>query len=124
MDKTEIDEIVLIGGSTRILAIQQLLEEFFAGKQLSKRINPDEAGIDYTSLQLSFVVAYGAAIQAANLSLSINEKSGTKLAGLTLMDVTALSLGIELVGGKMSVLIPRNTTVPYLHTKYVIFCIP
>ncbi len=62
-------------------------------------------------------VAYGAAIQAANLSLPVQEKAGTKLEGLTLMDVTALSLGIELVGGKMSVLIPRNTTVPYSHTK-------
>ena len=62
-------------------------------------------------------MAYGAAIQAANLSLTLKEKMGTQLAGLTLMDVTPLSLGIELAGGKMSVIIPRNTTVPYTHTK-------
>jgi len=74
-------------------------------KKLNKRINPDEA------------VAYGAAIQAANLSMQLNEKVGTKLEGLTLMDVTSLSLGIELVGGKMSVIIPKNTTIPYSHTK-------
>jgi L1 cell adhesion molecule like protein len=119
---------VLIGGSTRVPRIQALLSEFFHGKQLCKRINPDEA------------VAYGAAVLGANLSLSITEKIGSKLAGeeehtqvfihhlfffplphlfagLTLMDVTALSLGIELVGGKMSVIIPRNTCIPYSHTR-------
>lgn len=84
--KSEISEIVLIGGSTRIPAIQLLLENFFDGKTLSKRINPDEA------------VAYGAAIQAANLSLSFEQKKGTKLEGIVLMDVTPLSLGIELFG--------------------------
>eukprot|EP00027_Filamoeba_sp_ATCC50430_P006153 CAMPEP_0168561664 /NCGR_PEP_ID=MMETSP0413-20121227/11715_1 /TAXON_ID=136452 /ORGANISM="Filamoeba nolandi, Strain NC-AS-23-1" /LENGTH=619 /DNA_ID=CAMNT_0008593049 /DNA_START=598 /DNA_END=2457 /DNA_ORIENTATION=- len=105
LDKKQIDEIVLIGGSTRIVAIQKILEQFFEGKQLCKRINPDEA------------VAYGAAIQAANLSLTPEQKSQTRLQGITLMDVTPLSLGIELVGGKMSVIIPRNTTIPYSHTK-------
>lgn len=91
-------------------------------QQLCKRINPDEAGfisISFLNLETFFfqLVAYGATIQAANLSLTIEEKSGTKLSGLTLMDVTPLSLGIELASGKMSVIIPRNTTVPYSHTK-------
>ena len=95
----------MIGGSTRIPRVQAILQEFFNGKSLCKRINPDEA------------VAYGAAVLAANLSLNVQEKSGSKLAGLTLMDVTALSLGIELVGGKMSVIIPRNTCIPYSHTR-------
>ena len=100
----DIDEVILIGGSTRIVRIQQLLEGYFPTKLLSKRINPDEA------------VAMGAAIQGANLSLSYEQKS-PKLAGITLMDVTPMSLGIELVGGKMSILIQRNTTIPYSHTR-------
>lgn len=102
--KDDIDEIVLIGGSTRIARIQQLLEEYFPCKHLSKRINPDEA------------VAMGAAIQGANLSLTFDRKD-PKLVGITLMDVTPMSLGIELVGGKMSVIIKRNTTIPYSHTR-------
>ena len=102
--KEDIDEIVLIGGSTRIVHIQELLEAHFPGKQLSKKINPDEA------------VAMGAAIQGANLSLTYDQKD-PKLSKITLMDVTPMSLGIELVGGKMSVLIPRNTTIPYSHTR-------
>ena len=101
----EMDEVILIGGSTRIVEVQTMLEAYFGGKALNKRINPDEA------------VAFGAAIQAANLSLSTEEKAGTKLSGLTLLDVTPLSLGIELHNGKMSVIIPRNTSIPYRHTK-------
>ena len=102
--RDQVDEIILIGGSTRIVRIQQLLEEYFPNKQLSKRINPDEA------------VAMGAAIQSANLSLTFDKKH-PKLAGITLMDVIPMSLGIELVGGRMSVLVPRNTTIPYAHTR-------
>ncbi len=101
---SDIDEVVLIGGSTRIVRIQQLLEECFPGKRLSKRINPDEA------------VAVGAAIQGANLSLTFDQKP-PKLAGVTLMDVSSMSLGIELASGKMSVIIKRNTTIPYSHTR-------
>ena len=104
ISREDVDEIVLIGGSTRIPRIQQLLEQSFPGKQLSKKINPDEA------------VAMGAAIQGANLSLTYDQKH-PKLADITLMDITPISLGIELVGGKMSVLIPRNTTIPYSHTR-------
>ena len=104
ISKDSIDEVVLIGGSTRIVRIQQILEEFFPGVSISKRINPDEA------------VAMGAAIHGANLGLAIEEKT-EKLKGVTLMDVTPLSLGIELAGGKMSVIIPRNTTIPFSHMR-------
>ena len=100
----EIDEVVLIGGSTRIVRVQQLLEEIFPRKKLSKRINPDEA------------VAMGAAIQGANLALTYEVKD-PKLEGITLLDVTPLSLGIELASGKMSTIIRRNTTIPYSHTR-------
>ncbi|XP_003388813.1 PREDICTED: heat shock 70 kDa protein-like [Amphimedon queenslandica] len=99
-----IDEVVLIGGSTRIPKIQELLADKFPGKPLSKRINPDEA------------VAMGAAIQGANLSQSIEEKN-SRLSGITLMDVAPMSLGIELASGKMSTLIQRNTTIPYSHSR-------
>lgn len=106
MTKDEIDEVVLIGGSTRIVRVQQLLEEVFPGKKLSKKINPDEA------------VAMGAAIQGANLACTyMYETKDTKLEGITLMDVTPLSLGIELASGKMSTIIKRNTTIPYSHTR-------
>ena len=101
---TGIDEVVLIGGSTRIPKIQELLADKFPGKGLSKRINPDEA------------VAMGAAIQGANLSQSIEEKN-SRLSGITLMDVAPMSLGIELASGKMSTLIQRNTTIPYSHSR-------
>ena len=100
----DIDEVVLIGGSTRIPRIQELLADKFPGKSLSKRINPDEA------------VAMGAAIQGANLSQSIEEKD-SRLSGITLMDVAPMSLGIELANGKMSTLIQRNTTIPYSHSR-------
>lgn len=101
-----LDEVLLIGGSTRIVAVQTMLENYLKGVPVSKRINPDEA------------VAMGAAIQGANLSLNIEEKTGEhKLNGLTLMDVTGKSLGIAVRGGKMSVIVKRNTTIPYAHTK-------
>ena len=102
---TDIDEVVLIGGSTRIVKIQELLEAYFPNIPLSKRINPDEA------------VALGACLQAANLSLTFDRKLSNNLSSLTLMDVTPLSLGIELANHKMSVLIQRNTTIPYSHTR-------
>jgi L1 cell adhesion molecule like protein len=96
IDKSKVHEVVLVGGSTRIPKVQQLLQDFFNGKELNKSINPDEA------------VAYGAAVQAAVLG-GVKDK---KLEEILLLDVAPLSLGLETAGGVMTVLIPRNTTVP------------
>merc|ERR1711907_763726 len=97
LSKSQVNEVVLVGGSTRIPKIQSLLADFFNGKEPCKSINPDEA------------VAYGATVQAAILSGS---DSSEKLSDLLLLDVTPLSLGLETAGGVMTTLIKRNTTVP------------
>lgn len=101
IDKSMVDDIVLVGGSTRIPKVQELLSNYFNGKELCKSINPDEA------------IAYGAAVQAAVLS----GRSDEKLDQLVLLDVTPLSLGVETAGGIMTVLIPRGTTVPTKKTQ-------
>merc|ERR1739848_455170 len=98
IDKKKVDEIVLVGGSTRIPKVQQMLQDFFNGKELCKSINPDEA------------VAYGASVQAAILSQDGSETHDS-LHDLLLLDVTPLSLGLETARGVMTVLIHRNTTV-------------
>lgn len=95
-DKRQVDEVVLVGGSTRIPKIQQMLSDFFNGKELCKSINPDEA------------VAYGGAVQAAILTGEGSEK----VQDLLLLDVTPLSLRLETAGSVMTTLIPRNTTIP------------
>ncbi|KAH6827254.1 heat shock cognate protein 70-1 [Perilla frutescens var. hirtella] len=96
MEKSSVDEVVLVGGSTRIPKVQQLLQEFFNGKELCKSLNPDEA------------VAYGAAVQAAILSGEGDEK----VQDLLPLDVTPFSLGFEAAGGVMNVVVPRNTCIP------------
>lgn len=101
MKYEQIDEIVLVGGSTRIPKLQEMLIEMFGGKALCKTLNPDEA------------VAYGAAVQGAILSGNRNSKTDS----LLLMDLTPLSLGIETTGRVMSVIIPRNTPIPVVKTQ-------
>jgi heat shock 70kDa protein 1/2/6/8 len=101
ISKSEVDEIVLVGGSTRIPRIQKLLSDFFNGKELNKSVNPDEA------------VAYGAAVQAAILTNTADDKANEIL----LLDVCPLSLGIETAGQIMTVLIPRNSAIPNKKTQ-------
>ncbi|XP_066311037.1 heat shock cognate 70 kDa protein-like [Miscanthus floridulus] len=99
MDKSSVHDVVLVGGSTRIPKVQNMLREFFGGKQLCQTINPDEA------------VAYGAAIQAS--ILSGGETDDGRLVDMLLRDVTPLSLGVEIQDNcTMSVVIPRNTAIP------------
>lgn len=94
--KSDVHEVVLVGGSTRIPKIQSMLSEFFHGKDLNRSINPDEA------------VAYGATVQAAVLAGTMDDESG----GPLIIDVTPLSLGLETAGGVMTTLIKRGSTIP------------
>jgi len=96
MQKDKVDDIVLVGGSTRIPKIQSLVSDYFGGRQLNKSINPDEA------------VAYGAAVQAAVLTGQTSEKT----ADLLLLDVAPLSLGVAMQGDIFASVVPRNTPIP------------
>merc|ERR1712070_1250757 len=103
ISKNEVHEVVLVGGSTRIPKVQNMLSDFFNGKEPCKNINPDEA------------VAFGATVQAAILSGA--DSGSEKLSELLLLDVTPLSLGLETAGGVMTTLIKRNPTVPAKKTQ-------
>lgn len=103
LDKSQIHEIVMVGGSTRIPRIRQLVSEYFNGKKLNDSVNPDEA------------VAYGAAVQAH--ILTGGNKAGDKTSSLVLLDVAPLSLGLETAGGIMTPLIKRNSTIPKKATQ-------
>lgn len=103
LSKSQIDEVVLVGGSTRIPKVQQLLKDFFGGKELCFSVNPDEA------------IAYGAAVQAAILTGKNTEESG--LSNIVLLDVTPLNLGVETGGRFMQVIIKRGTTIPHSNTE-------
>ncbi|KAK9359860.1 heat shock protein 70 family [Lipomyces starkeyi] len=102
VEKSAVDEVVLVGGSTRIPKIQKMLSDFFDGKQLEKSINPDEA------------VAYGAAVQGAILT---NQAVGEETEDLLLLDVVPLSLGVAMEGNIFAPVVPRNTTVPTLKRR-------
>jgi L1 cell adhesion molecule like protein len=99
--KNQVHEVVLVGGSTRIPKVQTMLSDFFNGKVLNRSINPDEA------------VAYGAAVQAA----AINGEGSEAVKDVLLLEVVSFSQGIETAGGVITVLIPRNTTIPTKKTK-------
>eukprot|EP00121_Abeoforma_whisleri_P000066 Awhi_evm2s63 len=101
VEKDAVDEVVLVGGSTRVPKIQSLLQDYFGGKKPCSNINPDEA------------VAYGAAVQAASLT----GKGSSTTENMLLLDVVPLSLGIETEGGLMSVVVKRNTTIPAIKTS-------
>ncbi len=98
--KSDVDEIVLVGGSTRIPKIQELLSNYFGGKELSKKINPDEA------------VAYGASVQAHILTKGSKDDEDDVTNSMLLLDVAPLSLGLETAGGVMTKIIERQTTIP------------